>query len=113
MVLYFVKWLHDSKLAKGKGRPTHKEFCLVVTVLCDKRSSALRAFEYWFDHEFRLSASNKHDFLIDDGEIHMSRSIIDSRGFIAHYLMTSEMREPIDLINISGNASRAFKIFGR
>ena len=111
MVLYVVKWLHDNKLAKGKGRPSINEDYLVVTVLCDHRSSALRAFEYWFDHEFdRL---NKHGFVIDDGQIQMSRTTIDSRGFTAHYLMTSEMREPIYLSNISSNSLRAHKIFGR
>lgn len=113
MVLYVVKWLHDKKLAKGKGRPSMREDYLVVTVLCDTRFSALRAFEFWFDREFVRSSANKHGFTIDDGELHLHRSIIDSRGFTAHYLMTSEMREPIYLSNIASNALRASYIFGR
>lgn len=112
MVLYVVKWFHDSLLSKGKGRATKTEDYLVVTVLCDNRTSALRCFEYWFEREFLRSSRNKHGYTIDDGQLELKRSIIDSRGFNAHYFLTREMKEPINLIDVGSNVLRASKIFG-
>lgn len=110
MVLYKVEWIHSNILSKGKGRVTSKETYLVFTVLCRNSSDAHRCLIFYFDKIFRKD--NKHNLTIDDGEIKLSRMTIDSRGFIAHYLMMDCMREPIYLTDMSSNIMRANHIFG-
>ena len=111
MVLYSVEWRHSKELAKGKGRATSNEVRFVFTVLCRNSSDAYRCFVYYFEHEF--ANSNVHHYTIDDGEIRMSRLQIDSRNFIAHYLLLDGMREPIYLTDPSSNILRSDRIFGQ
>lgn len=110
MVLYSVEWLHDNKLAKGKGRSNVKDYRCVCTVICRDSSDAMRCFIFHFINEF--CSLNKHGFSIDDGEIKMKRMIVDSRNFNSMYLMLDGMKEPIYLCNPKRNVLRAHKIFG-
>lgn len=109
MVLYLVEWLHDNKLAKGKGRSTNDSSC-ACTCICRNSSDALRCFEWHFRHGFD---ENRHGFTIDDGVIRMRRMIVDSRNFTAMYLMLDGMREPVYLSDPGSNVLRAHHIFGR
>lgn len=108
MLLYRVQWTHDNKLTKGKGRVTIDACSFVFTVLCRNSKDAYRCFEYYFYSVY----DNKHALSIDDGEIRMSRQIIDSRCFHPHYLLLDGIREPIYLPDPASNVLRATKIFG-
>lgn len=109
MVLYNVTWIVDNNLTKGKGRLLSGEHVFGFNVLCDSSSSALRCLQYCFVHHF---SANKHNLTLDDGVIKLSRSVIDSRGFCAQYLLLNGMREPIYLTDPASNLLRADKIFG-
>ena len=110
MVLYKVEWIHSKELAKGKGKVSGNEVRFVFTVLCRNIYDAHRCLDYYFN--FVFSRDNKHSLIIDDGEVRMSRMIIDSRNFIAHYLLLDGMREPIYLTDPGSNLMRASRIFG-
>lgn len=111
MVLYNVTWSADNNLTKGKGRLHNGEHVFGFSVLCDSSSSAHRCLIWYFDHFF--SKVNKHDLSLDDGVIRMNRITVDSRGFIAQFLLLYDMREPIYLSDPASNLLRADRIFGR
>lgn len=109
MVLYCVQWFHDRTLSRGKGRATNDK-SFVFTVLCESISDATRCLDYYF--RFKYSEINKHGYTLDDGEIKMHRMTIDSRKFVAHYLLLPGMQEPMDLVNVRSNLLRSHRLFG-
>lgn len=110
MILYHVTWSHNKSLSKGKGRVTSDEVGFNLLVLCRNITHAQSCLLFYFDHVF--SKYNKHGLTLDDGEVKFSRMVIDSRGFIAHYLFLDGMREPINLVDVSSNLLRSDRIFG-
>lgn len=95
MVLYFVSWIPDPKLCKGKGRLSGDELYIMFSVLCDSISTAQRCFLYHFNYEFKTT----HGLTVDDGELKLKRAVIDSRSFHPRYLMLKAMDMPISLID--------------
>lgn len=95
MVLYFVSWIPDPKLCKGKGRLSDDEYYIMFSVLCDSITTAQRCFLYHFKYEFKTT----HGLTVDDGELKLKRAVIDSRSFHPRYLMLKPMDIPISLID--------------
>lgn len=104
MLLYSVTWRHSKILSKGKGRATSKETHICFNVVCRNNHDALRCLDYHF--RFVFSKDNKHGLTLDDGSIELKRSVIDSRGFDARYLMLDGMKEPFNLIDVKSNYVR-------
>lgn len=102
MLLYYVSWFLSRDLCKGKGRAKNSEEYIQLCVLCRSSRNALSCLHYYYDNVF--PHRSKFDF--GDGEVTLKRMIIDSRGFHPHYLMTDELRQPIDLVDIRSNFSR-------
>lgn len=107
MVIYNVTWIYRIDLAKGKGRVTNQEHLICLQVICRNAKDALCCLDYHFFHSF----NNKHDLTVDDGEVILKRSKIDSRNFNANYMMMDGISEPILLHDLKSNCNRAGKIF--
>lgn len=99
MVLYHVMWSYSHDLAKGKGKITKKENLILISVLCRNSSDALSVLSWYFINEFR----NSHGLTLDDGEITLKRSTIDSRNFNAQYLYMDGIRQPLYLPDLKGS----------
>lgn len=108
MVLYSVCWSPDHELFKGKGRVPSSESKIFLHVLCRNSKDAILALEYHFRYHYK----NSRDLSLDDGEFTLSRSKIDSRGFVAHYLMMDGIKQPLNLIDLKSNTNRVHSIFG-
>lgn len=108
MVVYDVSWFHKSALAKGKGRVKSSEMLFGFTVLCRSAHDALSCVPYHFYNKFK----HRDHVCLDDGEIILKRSIVDSRNFTINYLMMDNIREPIELSNLKDNCLRVHQIFG-
>lgn len=99
MVIYHVSWLYSHDLAKGKGKITKSENFISISVLCRNSSDALSVLSWYFINEFR----NTHGLTIDDGEISLKRSTVDSRNFNATYLFMDGIRCPLYLPDLKGS----------
>lgn len=100
MLVYHIRWTVDKDLVKGKGRTSHAEYLINLSVLCNNIKEAQACFLWYFRHEFpwhRLSLSP------DDGELILKRAKIDSRGFFPNYLYMDNMKIPINLHDPSGS----------
>ena len=103
MVVYSITWFLDKDLTTKARKGDN--IVLYLSVLCRNSADALYCFRWWFANV----ANNKFD--IDDGEIQMKRSKIDSRGFDVSYLYADGIKEPIYLHDLKSNLVRANKIF--
>ena len=99
MVIYHVSWLYNHDLAKGKGRITKNEFLINISVLCRNSHDALQTLSWYFINEFK----NSHSLSLDDGEISLKRSQVDSRNFHAQYLFMDGIRQPLYLPDLKGS----------
>lgn len=108
MLLYSVSWTYDKNLTKGKGRVSTSEHFFSFSVICRNSSDAVKCLNYHFNFVFRPSSG----ITIDDGSITLKRSIVDSRGFTAKYMMMDGLREPLELSDLKSNFVRLNKIFG-
>lgn len=108
MVIYSVRWVLDTTLAKGKGRAKSGEFYTAFSVLCRSNKDAIRCLHYHFAKTY---PSDAFKFSLDDGEVTLKRSIVDSRHFDFRYLMLEEMKEPIDMFNVSKSLLRLTKLY--
>lgn len=108
MVLYSVTWSPVKELTKGKGRIPSSENLIFLHVLCRDSKDALQALEY----HFRFHYNNRRELTLDDGQFTLSRSKIDSRGFVAHYLLMDGMKQPLNLCDVKSNIHRISTIFG-
>lgn len=107
MLIYTVQWSHSSALSKGKGRTKDSENLFAFSVLCRNRKDAISCLDYHFNNVFK----HRDNVCIDDGEISLRRSIVDSRGFTANYLMMDGIREPLVLSDLKSNYKRLSSIF--
>lgn len=107
MLIYTVTWIYRNELAKGKGRVRNAEHILGFSVICRNAKDAICCLEFHFNNSF----SNVNNLTIDDGEVILKRSKIDSRNFNANYLMMDGIGEPIVLDNLKSNCLRVSKIF--
>lgn len=100
MVVYTVMWSADRELTKGKGRVKNDNSLFCISVLCRNSHDALTAFNYLFyqKHGENLSAA--------DGQITLRRSVLDSRGFNAMYILMDGMREPLSLGDFKDSLTR-------
>ena len=105
MVIYIVSWFLNKDLAKGKSKSRDK--VLGFSVICRNSKDALSCLDY----HFRQSIDYSSGITIDDGEIVLKRSIVDSRNFNANYLLMDGMREPIILSDLKSNYCRWNQIF--
>lgn len=110
MVLYLASWSFDKNTAiRGRvGRPKTNDYGINVLVLCRNSSDALRCLSYEFYSTIYREDSS---LSFGDGEIKLSRRKIDSRGFVAQYLMMDGMKEPLFLSDMKSNILRFDKIF--
>ena len=99
MVLYTVTWFIRPELTKGKGRVRNNESFFAIQVLCRSARDALSCLDFHYHRVFE----HRDKFSLDDGEVTLKRSVIDSRGFHPHYLMLENMAEPINLIDVKSN----------
>lgn len=93
MVIYTVMWFHNYKLSAGKGKVNDKERLFTITVLCRNSHDALKAAAWCFENEFK----SPHGLSFDDGEVKLSRSIVDSRNFHAQYIYMDGIKYPLSL----------------
>ena len=108
MVIYSVTWFYRNDLAKGKGRVAKNEHILGFSVICRNAKDAISCLDYHFNHSFK----NPNGLTVDDGEVVLKRSKIDSRNFQANYMLMDGIREPILLDNLKSNCVRSHLIFG-
>ena len=108
MILYYVHWIRDVELCKGKGRVKQAEWTIDFSVLCRNSSDAMQCLDYVFREKY----SNSNGLTLSDGVITLKRGQIDSRGFSPTYLLADGLKEPIVMSNLKSNALRAHKIFG-
>ena len=105
MLLYSVIWSHNNDLATCKGK--RQNFTTCFTVLCRSSQDALKCLEYHFRNHF----INSDSFSLDDGDITLSRSKIDSRNFNATYMMMDDIQEPIELSDLKSSLLRLSKYY--
>lgn len=108
MLLYNVSWSLDDNLAKGRKKGEKIEFSLAFSVLCRNSHDALKCLDYHFRKRYGFHSK----ITLDDGSVTLKRSTIDSRGFVATYLLMDDMREPFELSNMKSNCLRINDIFG-
>ena len=99
MVIYHVTWSYSYDLAKGKGKIKKDEVLITFSVLCRNSADALHVLSWYFLHEFK----NTHSLTLDDGEISLKRSQVDSRNFNALYLFMDGIRMPLYLPDLKGS----------
>lgn len=99
MVIYHVSWFYSYDLAKGKGKINKNEVSITFSVICRNSSDALQVLSWYFTHEF----NNKHSLTLDDGEISLKRTTVDSRNFNALYLFMDGIRMPLYLPDLKGS----------
>lgn len=102
MLVYLVSWVYSHDLAKGKGKITKNEISVMFSVLCRNSKDALKCLEWVFAHDFK----NQHNLTLDDGEITLKRSIVDSRNIMASYLLMDGMTIPLELYDLKGSLTR-------
>lgn len=105
MVIYSVTWQYSHDLAKGKGKVTKNENLIVFSVLCRNSNDALSVLSWYFKNEFK----NSHGLSLDDGEISLKRSQVDSRNFNPLYLFMDGIRMPLYLPDLKGSLIRYSK----
>lgn len=105
MLVYLVSWVYSHDLAKGKGKITKNEISVMFSVLCRNSKDALKCLEWVFTHDFK----NQHNLTLDDGEITLKRSIVDSRNIMASYLLMDGMTIPLELYDLKGSLTRYTK----
>lgn len=105
MLIYIVSWVYRHDLAKGKGKITNKEISVMFSVLCRNSKDALKCLDWVFTHNF----ANQHHLTLEDGEITLRRSIVDSRCINCSYLLMDDMTSPIELYDVKGSLLRILK----
>lgn len=96
MVLYSVLWTCDPELSKGKGRIKSDNHLFAFTVLCRNSRDAHACLDWYF----RFKYDNRNSLTLDDGVITLRRCTIDSRSFVANYLMMDGIKEPLSLSDL-------------
>lgn len=96
MVLYYVRWTVNPDLVKGKGRLKSDEVLIAFNVLCNNITDAHNCFLWHFNNEYPW---HRLDISVGDGELTLTRCKIDSRKFIAKYLLVEDMRIPLNVVN--------------
>lgn len=109
MVIYTVMWFHNYKLSAGKGKVNKNELIFSITVLCRNAHDALQAFAWVFEHDFK----SPHGLTFDDGEIKLSRKVVDSRNFFAHYIYMDGIKYPLSLSDFKGSLTDYAMKFGK
>lgn len=106
MLVYFVRWFVQSELSKGKGRAKFNDSEVSFTVLCRNNKDALTCLDYVFKQEMKGSV-----FTIEDGEVRIIRTKLDSRCFTAQWLQMDGIAEPLSLSDLKSNQIRLSRIF--
>ena len=99
MVIYDVMWFHNYKLSAGKGKVNDKERIFNITILCRNSQDALKAAAWCFENDFKSA----HGLTFDDGEVKLSRKVVDSRNFHAHYIYMDGIKYPLSLSDFKGS----------
>lgn len=107
MVVYSVTWILNKNHCKGSGRVKKNELIFGFTALCRTKFDALACLDYHFHRKF----VHRDSVCLDDGDILLKRSVIDSRHFDVNYLMMDGISEPLELSNLKSNVTRLNQIF--
>lgn len=99
MVIYNVLWLHKPELSTGKGKVNKSEHMFNVTILCRNSSDAIIAAMWSFEHDFK----SPHGLTFDDGQVTLTRKVVDSRNFHAHYIFMDGIPYPLALSDLKGS----------
>ena len=99
MVIYNVLWFHKPDLSAGKGKVNKSENMYTVTILCRNSSDAITAAMWCFEHDFK----SPHGLTFDDGQVTLTRKIVDSRNFHAHYIYMDGIPYPLSLSDLKGS----------
>lgn len=107
MLLYYARWTFNPLNGSGKGNKIRKNDSTIdAVVLCSSSYNAHETLVYLFNRKFLNT-----DIDFQDGDIFIERKKIDSRGFIANWLMLDEFKEPFNLCNVNSNLLRFHSIF--
>lgn len=102
MLVYFVMWMADQDLAKGKGRVNSKEFMYSFSVLCRNSNDAVKCLEWLFVNDYK----SKHGLELSDGVVTMKREKLDSRNFTFRWLYMDGIKRPINMSDLNDSLTK-------
>lgn len=109
MLVYYVSWVLDKELSKGKGRSTSKEFMYSFSVLCRSSHDAIKCLEWLFEFDYK----SPHGFSLCDGVVTLTRLKIDSRNFSFRWLYMDDIKRPILMSDLKDSLTKYAMTFMR
>lgn len=110
MLIYCVTFRVPQEVVSGRGRVKkvdnrHTGFL----VLCRNKIDAIRCLSWHFYNVYKKKIDNNWE--LDDVEVTLVRSKVDSRNFYFNYLLMDKMKAPLLMDDVSSNLLRINEIF--